>query len=745
VPDDEVDSLDAFGALLRQVRRENGVSLRALGLMVHYSKGHLSKIENGVASASIDFAEACDKALQAGGRLTAAFLADMSRAVPAAAGALSGALFDIPPSPRHFVGRAGDVAEVVTAILGPGDSHRAAVVLIHGMPGIGKTALAVAAAHAARNWYPGGCLFADFGSADTQRSLSAIQARLLRRLGIAAEAIPAEPDEIRALYLSVLYRRPVLIVADDVTTSDQVTALVSASPACAVIATSRCRLDALDDSHQILVRPLGTGDAVALFRAVCGRADIGSDADLARIAAACGGVPLALRVAAAKFRESGHGAAELADCLERPGAAWAELDDGERSVQRVLDSAFGALPHDGQRTLAMLGVHPSDSADSHAIAWLSGTSVKDVAAEFAGLYRRGLITVRPDGRADTNGLVRTFAENAASQLDEQARAEALGRLVAGYAQTAAAADCEISPLRFQPSATGSEVAVSPVPVDDLTKAMAWCHAEVSLIPRICSVAFDLGLDAQCWRLAHAMRGYFFTVKAFGPWIASHRIALLAARRCGDLWAQAVTRNNLGMAYIEQGKIAAAETHYRRALELMRAVGDRRGEATTLGHQAWASHAAGQHDAALSLARQAITLNLGYDDRRSVAIMDRTAALACLNLGRHREALRHLIESQDILSELGLPLDIAMTLNGMGEVHCAMRDLDQAEAFHTLAAERSIACGGRGEQARAVRGLAVTARAAGAEPRAEELYQRAAALYANFDPVTAARLATASRP
>jgi tetratricopeptide (TPR) repeat protein len=706
--------------------------------MVHYSKGHLSKIENGVAAASADLAEACDAALRAGGRLIAAFLADMSR-LASLSETVSDAPFDVPPPPGHFTGRAAVVADVIAAILAPQERFRAPVVLIHGMPGIGKTALALSVAHAVRSRYPGGCLFV--GSV-TAGEPEAVLARLLRRLGVASEMIPAEPGEIRALYLSVLYRRRVLIIVDDVTSAAQVAALVPAAPACAVIATSRRRLDALDDCRPVALGPLATCDAVALFRAICGRADQGSAEDLARIAAACGGVPLALRVAAARFRESGRSAAELAGSLECPATAWAELDDGERNVQQMLDTEFAALTGSGQRVLAMLGVHPFRSAGRHAIAWLSGSSAQVAAAELAGLRGRGLIAVGPDGRASMNGLVRAFAAGLASQLDERTRAEAFGRLVAGYAHTAAAADDKITPLRFQPPTSG-EVSAAPVPLGGLTEAMAWCRAAAEDIPHLCSVAFELGLDAECWRLAYAMRSYFFAVKAFEPWIASHRTAVLAADRCEDLWAKAVTRNNLGMAYVEYGQVAAAEAQYRKALELMHASGDREGMATTLGHLAWASHAAGRHDIAISLAQQAMVLNRRSDNRRSLAIMDRTAALAHSRVGRHHEALTYLAESQDVLSELDLPLDVAMTFNCLGEVHCALRDLDQAEAFHTLAAEQSTACGGRGEQARAIKGLAITARAAGAEAQAEELYQRAAVLYADFDPKTAASLVAAS--
>jgi Domain of unknown function (DUF4157) len=160
---------------------------------------------------------------------------------------------------------------------------------------------------------------------------------------------------------------------------------------------------------------------------------------------------------------------------------------------------------------------------------------------------------------------------------------------------------------------------------------------------------------------------------------------------------------------------------------------------TLGHQAWASHADGRPGAAVSLAQQAITLHRQHDDRRSLAIMDRTAALANSKLGEHRLALAHLAECEEILAGLDLPLDVAMTLNCLGEVHYATGSFGKAEAFHALAAERSAACEAAGEEARAVKGLAVTARATGSDARADGLYRQAATLYAKFDQKTAASI------
>lgn len=711
--DEESDISAIFGSALREARIQKRYSLRSLGEKVPCSKGHLSKVETGKQPGTLDLAKACDKVLGQDGRLIAAFFAGHPAGDPPPGFPPAPAPFDLPPPPGHLVGRDDDADRIAAAIRVRESGSRAPVVLVHGMPGIGKTALALHVAHRVRGSYPGGCLFLDFGYGRDPGLALSVHARLLRRLGVPAGDIPAEPDEAQARYRSELSRRAVLVVADGVTSAGQVAALVPASSRCAVIATSRRRLDALDDGLEVHLGPLAAGDASALLRAASGRSDLGPDADVRRLATACGGLPLALRVAAARARGSRHDAARLAGLIEGPATVWRHLDDGERSVQRALRAGLDDLPESSRQVLAALALHPAESAARHGAAWLAGRSLDSVDDDFTELAAHDLITVDPQGRASPRSLVRRLAPETAAGLG----GPALGRLIAGYARAAADADGAMVPQRFRPGQTRRDAAIASLAFRDPAQAMGWCRAEARLTPRLCSLALEQGLDEECWRLAYAMRDYFFAARDVGPWVDSHRTALRAAERSGNDWAQAATRNNLGMAYAELGRIAEAAAQHVQALAILRELGDEHGVATTLGHQAWAHHAAGRHEAALALARDAAELHRRLGNHRSVAIMCRTAALAHSGAGRHGDALRLLDECGEILSGLDLPLDRVMTLNCRGEVHHAMGDSRAAVAFHTRAVELGQACRGAGEQTRAIRGLAAASKAIG---RADEV-------------------------
>jgi tetratricopeptide (TPR) repeat protein len=298
---------------------------------------------------------------------------------------------------------------------------------------------------------------------------------------------------------------------------------------------------------------------------------------------------------------------------------------------------------------------------------------------------------------DAQALLRTFAIGLIAHGRGKSGEAALHRLVAGYRASAASADELVSPLRFRATRIPAEARFA-----DRADAMGWCDEMAEHVPLLCSLAYQLGLDDDCWRLAYAFRGYFFTARALRPWTTSHRIALRAADRSGNRWAQAVTRNNLGLALLEQGQAQPANAEYRTALGLFRALGDDHGVATTLGHQAWANHVAGLPAAAVDLAVRANELNRRHGNERSVAIMDRTAALAHSRLRQHARALHCLGECQEIISGLDLPLDGAMLLNCLGEVRFAMGQFGRAADCHAKAAEQAASCGGLAEVTRAER-------------------------------------------
>lgn len=229
---------------------------------------------------------------------------------------------ELPHAAAGFVGRAAEL-DRLDALLDatPADPAALLVVSIDGAAGVGKTALAVRWGQRVAHRFPGGQLFVNLrGHHPRLRPLRPGQAleQLLRALGVTR--VPAGPDERSRAFRSALAGRRVLVVLDDAATAGQVRPLLPGDPSCAVVVTSRERLDgltALDGARRIDLNVLCGAEARdVLARALSEQRIEREPAAAAELAALCANLPLALRIAAA----------HLAAHADRPiGALVAEL------------------------------------------------------------------------------------------------------------------------------------------------------------------------------------------------------------------------------------------------------------------------------------------------------------------------------------------------------------------------------------------------------------------------------------
>lgn len=235
------------------------------------------------------------------------------------------------------------------------------IVAIDGMAGVGKTALAVHAAHRLAHRFPDGQLFVDLHGhteGTTPVDPGDALARVLRALGVPGERVPEHIDDRAALYRSVVADREVLIVLDDAADEEQLRPLLPAGPGCGLIVTSRRRLIALDGTRPLSLDVLPLEEAVALFTRMAGEEHV-ADAPpsvLAEIVERCGLLPLAIRIAAVRLQaRSTWSVRHLLDRLNDDRLA--ELTAGRHSVTAALDLSYQRLSEDQRRVYRLLGSH----------------------------------------------------------------------------------------------------------------------------------------------------------------------------------------------------------------------------------------------------------------------------------------------------------------------------------------------------------------------------------------------------
>lgn len=176
------------------------------------------------------------------------------------------------------------------------------LVVLTGMKGVGKTALAVHVAHQLRDHFPDGQLFLPLGGTSRPTAASQLARSSLRALGVPTDALPAESAEQGVMYRRLIAPRRVLIILDDAASAGQVMELLPGGHQCSVMVTSRRRLRSLFGAHSFEVGMLPPDAALEMLSRGLGDAL----PELARMAELCGFWPLVLRTVAAQLLEHQH-------------------------------------------------------------------------------------------------------------------------------------------------------------------------------------------------------------------------------------------------------------------------------------------------------------------------------------------------------------------------------------------------------------------------------------------------------
>lgn len=262
----------------------------------------------------------------------------------------------LPRCAAAFAGRTRELGDLIGyASEEPGSEVGAPVAAINGLAGIGKSELAIAVAHRVIGHYPDGQLYAQLS---TDQPVSVVT-RFLRSLGVARSAQARDPDERFAQYRSLLADRRMLVVLDGAADADQVRPLIPGEESCMTLVTSWCPMSQLTEARCTGLGELPDADARAMLSALLGRSRVAAEPDAtAAIIAACAGLPIALRVVAARL--AGRPAwplRYLADLLADENSRLDELSCGRLCVRASLAAACRTLtpPSGQQRRSARIG------------------------------------------------------------------------------------------------------------------------------------------------------------------------------------------------------------------------------------------------------------------------------------------------------------------------------------------------------------------------------------------------------
>lgn len=630
----------------------------------------------------------------------------------------------LPYDTPDFAGRTAELERLT-------GTESAVLAAIDGMAGIGKTALAIRAAHLLAGRHPDGQLFVDLqahtaGQAPVEPG-AALEV-LLRQLGVPAGRIPAGTSERAALWRAELADRRVVVVLDNAADTDHVRPLLpGAAGGSLMLITSQRRLTGLDGARALSMDLLSANDSVELFRAVVGQRADAEPLAVMDVLQLCGFLPLAVRIAAARLHHRprwtvGYLAGRLRDERRR----LAELSTADRGVTAAFTLSYQYLEPDQQRLFRLLGLHPGRDIAPHAAAALADLPLEQAETLLEDLLDAHILLQHEPGRYTFHSLLREHARTTVAATETgDARDAALDRLFQHYLHTASMAVDLCYPYGRDRRPRVPAPSTPVMSFADSTPAEVWLEAERANVIAAAAYTAEHGWSHRPGQFATTLRPYLDGTAHRTDALAVHAHALQASRTHGDQAAEGVALVDLGWANWQLGRYEEADDLSRQALEVCRSIGDRFGESRALNTLGTLTTRQGAYDRAHPYLRQALGLCREIGNRVGEAHVLGNLAICYQRQGRFEEALDHHREALELHRTVGNRGGEARVLDHLGLVYQLQRSYAKALQHHRQALEIYRSLGNRSDEAASLNGLAEAARGMG-DP-AQAVRDHAAAL------------------
>jgi tetratricopeptide (TPR) repeat protein len=720
-----------FCAGLRQLCRESGCDLAVVASELKISRSQLYAILNGEVKRPPDWAglvgplvAACtggDARLVAEWRRRHAVLVGVweelgrrdrqDRAGSPAAPRVPKVVCTLPAGTAAFTGRAEEIGQIMRAV--PGRGGVVTIQAIGGMPGVGKTALAVHAGHLLAGRFPDRQLFADLhGHTPGQPPADPadVLAGLLAADGVDARYLPGDLEGRAALWRDRMAGKRVLLVLDNAAGSGQVSPLLPGTAGCLVLVTSRRFLGDLPGAvTQVPLDTLPPGDAAAMFASLMPSA-AGDPAKVDELARLCGHLPLAISLLACLLAR--HRSWTMDDLIGQTRARLLTAAAENRTVAAAFELSYQYLDAERQRFFRLLGLHPGPGTDACAAAALAGLPVDEAAAHLDALHRDSLLAEPAPRRYQMHDLIRDYARGLAGADTAQDREQAVGRLLDYYQHAAQAADAYLARYTRTADATSSPPPAAATGLTGRDQAQAWMTAERANLLACIGYAAARGEHARVAGLTGALASHLFSD---GPWslaVTLHTAAVSAARHIGDRPGEASALSNLGDARRLTDDYRGAAAVFGQALGIYRDLSDKLGEANALRGLGDVRRLTGDYRGAAAVFGQALGIYRDLSDKLGEANALRGLGDVHRLTGDYRGAAQVLEQALGIYRDLSDKLGEASALSLLGDVRWLTGDYPGAAMVLEQALGIYRDLGNRLGEATARRGLGEVRRLTG---------------------------------
>ncbi|MFI7214147.1 ATP-binding protein [Micromonospora maritima] len=587
------------------------------------------------------------------------------------------------PADLDLVGRDDSIAGLDRLLAG-GRTRAATTIALVGPAGIGKTSLAVHWAHRVRERFPDGQLFVDLRGFDPRQpplAAGLASAAFLDALGVPAPSMPADEIGRTGLLRSLLIDRRMLFVLDNAHDSEQVRALLLGGADCLVLVTSRDRLVGLvagSSAHSVELGPLTPEASRQLLSGRTGTPRTAADSTaIDMITGACGGLPLALTVTAARI--TSRPSMPLQAVARELTTARNRLDglssrDRATDLRSCLNGSYQALSRPAARLFRLLGLHPGP-ASAAAAASLAGVPVDRVHPLLTELHQSSLLTEQGDARYQQHDLIAAYAAELADR-DEPFQQAGLRRLCDHYLHTAATGARLLEPRREQPPMPTPAAGTAVSALGSAEDARNWFLAHHATLLAAVRLAGAHGLTTVAWQLAWVLTAFLSRGGHWAEQVAVHRVALRAATADADLLGMSYAYRGLSRAYLRLGRPDAAEAALLRALRLAARLGDQNGRARAHHGLSVAAEKRNDLRVALDRSRRSAAIFRAVGNTSARAEVLNGAGWLNLKAGHVPRAMRQIRTALVLLRRFGERHGEASAWDSLG---CAYAELGHREA------------------------------------------------------------------
>ncbi|GIF62263.1 SARP family transcriptional regulator [Asanoa ishikariensis] len=640
-----------------------------------------------------------------------------NRAAPAASPPVQvGAARHLPRNIADFVGRHDELALLDATLFA--EPRKARLVAISGAAGVGKSALAIHIGHRLAARFPDGQLYAELGGENrVPAEPTDVLAVLLRMLGVDGSALPAGLEDRAAMFRCRILDRRTLLILDDAAGHRQVAPLLPPDGVATVI-TSRLALTGLPGAETIDLRPLPGRDSIELLRKVAGPERVQAEQDSANaLVAACGNLPLAVRIVAARLAARPHWTlGQLGERLIDERRRLDELRHGDLSVRPMLQVTYRALSPAAARAFALLGslcgTGISSVPEWAVVALLDSSPVAAAAAVDELLDARLLESTGLDQagqqRYRFHEITRLYArERREAEISDAEWSASFARVAAGWLGRARLAREGLQCERFYLDDPAAAVLGSyPTATAVGTNAVEWFEAERDSLVALVAASRTAG-RADIARGLAACAAEFFELRGYyDDWRRTMRTALDSCREAGDRHAEAAMLRGLGGCLVEcelpdqalltlraaralaeqvgdtagmamaskdigymlglAGQLDEAESELRAAVDGLDRFGRDSVKVIAMTNLAWVLRERGASDEAIDVVRAALRTARGAGDRFALAYASRGLAGALLAADRSALAERTARRAARLFEQINDPIGAAQSLRVQGE-------------------------------------------------------------------------------